>query len=184
MTLSLSLLLRRFYSNTFLAQHSRTTNISMNFIKLASIMGASNLLSRTPSTPFLPGSKTELLSRSFKASLLVASSISFPFPKAVTEKLKMLQASCPESFFCRAASWIRVPVVHSVCKAVQGAGSGHAAPGVTAPSQGRGRCCFLFLCDLFQSCTQVNNSLPGRKAHEGKALLLLCPLQCSWCWLR
>lgn len=45
MTLYLSLLLRRFYSNTFLAQHSRTSNISMNSIKLASIMGGSNLLS-------------------------------------------------------------------------------------------------------------------------------------------
>lgn len=100
MTLYLSLLLRRFYSNIFLAQHSRTTNISMNFIKLASTTGASNLLSRTPSTPLFPGSKKELLSRRFKASLLAASSISFPFAKAVAEKLKMLQANCPESFSC------------------------------------------------------------------------------------
>lgn len=57
LTLYLSRLLRRFYSNTFLAQHSRTTNISINFLKLASVTGGNNLLSRAPSIPFLHGSK-------------------------------------------------------------------------------------------------------------------------------
>lgn len=38
--MTLSHLLRKMYSDTFLAQHSRTTNISINFIKLASVPGA------------------------------------------------------------------------------------------------------------------------------------------------
>lgn len=148
MTLYLSLLLR-FYSNTFLAQHSRTTNISMNFIKLASITGARNLLSITPSTLLLlPASKTELLSRSFKTRLLVASSISFTSPK-------MLQQSHPESFSCLAAPLVQVPVGHS--KRLQSCSRHRLWPCCSwgdcpSPPRARGNrvSYFLTLCDLFQ----------------------------------
>lgn len=94
LTLYLSCLLIRIYSNTFLAQYSRTTNNSINFTKLASVTGASNLLSRAPSIPFLRGAKTKNYPGVSKEGMLVASSISFPFPKALLEKLKMLQVSC------------------------------------------------------------------------------------------
>ena len=54
----------------------------------------------------------------------------------------MLQANCAES--SRAACPVRVPVGHSIFKAMQGAGSGHAAPGwLLLPFLGPGEMLFL-----------------------------------------
>lgn len=122
-----------------MAKHSRTTNISMNF-KLASVTGASNLLSRAPSIPFLHGSKTKNYPRVSKE--VCWWQVQSP---SLLQRLSLRSWKCFRwVVFCCAASLIWVPLRHSIFKAVQAAGSGHAAPSLPG-GRGDAISCFLIL---------------------------------------